>query len=159
MILAKKPIETFKSDEEFQKIARDYQHKLYLDDWNIEFKLTDTILYQDDMELWGMCAYNFENSYATIYVFNGKLKQSGDCQSKNCAELTLLHELLHIRLEYITDEDTVGKVPPLEMALKHRAIESMAKSILMFKYDVSYEYFCGTALFPDTLPKIARSVR
>ena len=36
-----KPIREFKSDEEFQKIAKDLQHKLFLDDWFIIFGLTD----------------------------------------------------------------------------------------------------------------------
>lgn len=159
MILAKKPIEVFKSDEEFQKIAKDYQHKLFLDNWSIEFNLTEDTMYENDMELWGYCAYNFDNSYATIYVYNKKTVRDGDCQSRNCAELTLLHELLHIKLEYISDADTVGELSPLEISLRHQAVETMAKSILMFKYDVPYEYFKGTAILPNNLPTSTRSVR
>ena len=149
MILAKKPIEIFKSVEQFEAYAKDWQHRLFLDNWFINFNLTEDIIYQDGMELWGVSAYSFENSSADITVFNGKL--ASNCDAKNIAELTLVHELLHLKIEYITDEDIMGQLPPFEVSLTHKALETMAKSLIMAKYNVPYEYFKDNYRIPDSI--------
>ena len=149
--MAKKPVEIFKSDQEFQIMAKDYQHKLFLDNWFIIFKLVDSPIYQDDLQLWGCCSYSFENSSAVITVYNGKDSIDAEYQSKNIAELTLLHELLHLKLEYMTDAENVGNMSPLAISLTHQGLETMAKTIIMFKYNVPYDYFAGTAAIPNNL--------
>ena len=147
--MAKKPIEIFKSVEQFEAYAREWQYKLFLDNWFINFSLTNESIYQDGMELWGVSAYNFENSSADVTVFNGKL--ASNCDARNIAELTLVHELLHLKMEYITDEDIIGQLPPFEVSLKHKALEVMAKSLIMAKYDVPYEYFKDNFRLPDNV--------
>lgn len=148
MVLAKKPIEVFKSDKQFQEVAKNYQHKLFLDDWFIIFGLTKEPITADDGQiLWGYCNFSYENASASIMVFNGDLAEQGiDADSKNIAELTLLHELLHLKMEYMTDKDIVGDLPLVAQSLKHRGLESLAKSILMFKYGIDYDYFMGNTI-------------
>ena len=73
-----KPINVFKSDEEFQKCAKDWQHKLFLDNWFIEFELTTDKLYQETNLLWGYNSYSFENCSAAITVFNGEKLELDD---------------------------------------------------------------------------------
>jgi len=140
-----KPINVFKSDEEFQKCAKDWQHKLFLDNWFIEFELTTDKLYQETNLLWGYNSYSFENCSAAITVFNGeKLELDdgfGDSFSKNIAELTLVHELLHIKFEYVNDPDVIGDIAPIHQSLLHQATEAMAKSLIMTKYNLDYDYF------------------
>lgn len=140
-----KPINVFKSDEEFQKCAKDWQHKLFLDNWFIEFELTTDKLYQETNLLWGYNSYYFENCSAAITVFNGeKLELDdgfGDSFSKNIAELTLVHELLHIKFEYVNDPDVIGDISQVHQSLLHQATEAMAKSLIMTKYNLEYDYF------------------
>ena len=140
--MSKKPIETFKSDEQFQSCCRDWQHKLFLDDWFIKFELTeDEISYEEELLLDGICEFNFNNKEAKIKVFNGKYKDVDNVVKQIC-ELTIIHELLHIKLEYIRDIDILGSEnDTLGKYIKHQATESMAKSLLMAKYNLDYDYF------------------
>ena len=144
--LAKKPIEVFKSEEQFQEYAKEWQNILFLNDWFITFKLVDKTIFADDgSELWGYSSYAFSNSSAQITVYNGKTSSDGD--SKNIAELTLVHELLHLKLEYMTDNDIIGEITQLEASLRHKVLEMMAKSLIMVKYGVSKDYFNDNIVF------------
>lgn len=156
--MAKKPIEIFKSYDEFITLAKDWQAKLFLDDWFITFKLTDSPIYMDENELWGVSAYSYDNSVADITVYNGKELQNSP--SRNIAELTLVHELLHLKMEYFSDPDIVGEMPKIQESMGHRALEMMAKSLIMAKYNVPKEYFIGNVvLSEETLGIHTRGVR
>ena len=70
-----KPIEYFQNDKEFQKCAKEWQHKLFLDDWFIKFELVDGELYLDneeETEVYGYCTRNFENHEALIRIAHKK---------------------------------------------------------------------------------------
>ena len=65
--MAKTPIETFKSEEEFTATCEYWKNKLYLTDWTIKFELADdTIKETDDnfegIPLLGECSFNFINN-------------------------------------------------------------------------------------------------
>lgn len=138
-----KPIEYFKSEEQFKKCCKDWQHKLFLDDWFIKFELTEEEMQLDDNILDGMCEFNFNNKEAKIKIFNGKY-ESDDVIMKQVGELTLIHELLHIKLEYLSDVDIIGKESEtFHKYIFHQSIETMAKSLLMAKYNLDYDYFMG----------------
>ena len=157
-----KPISVFKNEEQFLACAKDWQHKLFLDNWNIEFRLTNDCIKVVDNEsgieniLWGFNAYTFENSNAVITVFNGKTIESDDDTSKNMAELTLVHELLHIKLEYISDEDVIGDLPKIHQSLLHQGVESMAKSLIMTKYNLDYDYFKDNIVVADNKCRVVK---
>lgn len=157
-----KPISVFKDEEQFLAYAKDWQHKLFLDNWNIEFRLTNDCLKVVDNEsgieniLWGFNAYTFENSNAIITVFNGKTIESDDDISKNMAELTLVHELLHIKFEYISDEDVIGDLPKVHQSLLHQGVESMAKSLIMAKYNLDYDYFKDNIVVADNKCRVVK---
>lgn len=145
--MAKKPVEIFKSYNEFIALAKDWQSKLFLDDWFIEFKLTDSPIYMDDNELYGLSAYSYDNSVADITVYNGKELQTS--ASRNIAELTLVHELLHLKMEYFSDPEIVGEMPKIQESMEHRALEMMAKSLIMAKYNIPREYFIGNIVLSE----------
>ena len=157
-----KPISVFKNEEQFLACAKDWQHKLFLDNWNIEFRLTNDCIKVVDNEsgieniLWGFNAYTFENSNAVITVFNGKTIESDDDISKNMAELILVHELLHIKFEYISDEDVVGDLPKVHQSLLHQSVESMAKSLIMTKYNLDYDYFKDNIVVADNKCRVVK---
>lgn len=157
-----KPISVFKNEEQFLAYAKDWQHKLFLDNWNIEFRLINDCLKVVDNEsgieniLWGFNAYTFENSNAIITVFNGKTIESDDDISKNMAELTLVHELLHIKFEYISDEDVVGDLPKVHQSLLHQGVECMAKSLIMAKYNLDYDYFKDNIVVADNKCRVVK---
>ncbi len=143
-----KPVEVFKSDEQFQKLAKEWQHRLFLDHWFISFFLSEEPLegLEEDNLAWGYVLHSFENSAANIFIFNGKELEEDGKYAKNIAELTLIHELLHLKQEYIVDEDICEGITPFDKALTEQQLEAMAKSLLMAKYGLDYDYFVGTVL-------------
>ena len=132
--MTKTPIETFKSEEEFTATCEYWKNKLYLTDWIIKFELAnDTIKETDDnfegIPLLGECTFNFINKQAFIQVDN----------THGIAELTLVHELLHLLIQFIREDCLVCENIELERniykdALIHQSMEQMAKTLLMVKY-------------------------
>ena len=136
-----KPIEHFKSDKQFQECCKYWKHKLFLDDWLIKFELTEEEIQFDDDLMDGLCEFNFNNKEAKIKIFNGIYSNAYDVV-KQVGELTVVHELLHIKSEYILDIDICGKEnETYHKYVSHQAIETMAKSLLMVKYNLDFSYF------------------
>lgn len=132
--MAKTPIETFKSEEEFTSTCEYWKNKLYLTDWIIKFKLTDDVIKEtadnfEGIQLLGECSFNFINKQALIQVDN----------THGVAELTLVHELLHLLIQFMSEDCLVCENIELERnvykdALVHQSMEQMAKTLLMVKY-------------------------
>lgn len=132
--MAKTPIETFKSEEEFTATCEYWKNKLYLTDWIIKFELADdTIKETDDnlegINLLGECTFNFINKQAFIQLDN----------THGIAELTLVHELLHLLIPFMREDCLVCENIELDRnlykdAIIHQSMEQMAKTLLMVKY-------------------------
>ena len=132
--MEKTPIETFKSEEEFTETCEYWKNKLYLTDWIIKFELADdTIKETDDnlegISLLGECTFNFINKQAFIQLDN----------THGIAELTLVHELLHLLIPFMREDCLVCENIELERnlykdAIIHQSMEQMAKTLLMVKY-------------------------
>ena len=132
--MAKTPIESFKSEEEFTATCEYWKNKLYLTDWIIKFKLVDDIIKEtaDNLEginLLGECSFNFINKQALIQVDN----------THGVAELTLVHELLHLLIQFMSEDCLLCENIELERnvykdAIIHQSMEQMAKTLLMVKY-------------------------
>lgn len=143
----------FKSNEEFQEIAKYLQHMLFLDDWFIKFQLVaDTIYYEreegNEHDAVGLTKYDYGNREATIYVQNGdndSEKDEDDNVLKNIALLNLIHELLHLKEEYIVLSDCypnmVDNLSDTDKVHKHMHLEQMAKSIFMAITDADRSFF------------------
>lgn len=139
-----KPTTKFKDNNEFQTVAKYLQHLLFLDDWFINFQLVvDTIHYERDednttRDAVGLTTYDYGNREATICVQNGdndSEKDADDNVLKNIALLNLIHELLHLKEEYIVLSDCypnlVDNLSDTDKVHKHMHLEQMAKSIFM----------------------------
>ena len=132
--MAKTPIESFKSEEEFTATCEYWKNKLYLTDWIIKFELAyDTIKETEDnlegISLLGECTFNFINKQAFIQLDN----------THGIAELTLVHELLHLLIPFMREDCLVCENIELERnlykdAIIHQSMEQMAKTLLMVKY-------------------------
>ena len=141
-----KPIELFKNEKQFQKCCRWWQHKLFLDNWFIIFVMTDQLLKESDgvneRLISGMCEYEFNNKEATITICN--TKESDDVNfMRNISELTVIHELLHLKNEYLVDLDN-PEDKNFHQYIAHQGLEEMAKTLLMTKYNLDYNYFLGS---------------
>ena len=103
-------------------------------DWIIKFKLADDIIKEteDNLEgisLLGECTFNFINKQACIQLDN----------THGIAELTLVHELLHLLIPFMSENCLVCENIELERnlykdAIIHQSMEQMAKTLLMVKY-------------------------
>ena len=143
----------FKSNEEFQEIAKYLQHMLFLDDWFIKFQLAaDAIHYEreegNEHDAVGLTTYDYGNREATIYVQNGdndSEKDEDDNVLKNIALLNLIHELLHLKEEYIVLSDCypnmIDNLSDTDKVHKHMHLEQMAKSIFMAITGADKDFF------------------
>ena len=149
--MSKKPVKKFKTEEEFMACAKEWQKKLVLTDWFIRFSLADDgvktkqgdeLTVDDDMIL-GLTKFSYINKNAEIQIDN----------TKDCAELSLVHELLHLKEEYIDTAYIEDGTTSLEVEAgndtyirsifkTHQCMEQMAKSLIMIKYpSIDYDFF------------------
>ena len=136
----KLPITSFSSEEEFQKCCRYYQHLLFLDDWFIKYKMVDSIETEYDGTVDGQCSFDYNNKSATIEIVN-KSTFYDETNTKLNVECVIIHELLHLKVEYWNNSNIFDKSCSLESTLNHQYMEQMAKSILMARYNLDYNYF------------------
>ena len=149
--MSKKPVKKFKTEEEFMVCAKDWQNKLFLNDWFIKFSLAnegvksekgEELLLDDELIL-GLTKFSYINKNAEIQIDN----------TKDCAELSLVHELLHLKEEYIDTAYIEDGTTSLEVEAgndtyirsifkTHQCMEQMAKSLIMIKYpSIDYDFF------------------
>lgn len=130
--MAKKPIKKFKTEEQFEEVAKWWQHRLNLDSWFIKFVICETPIPKEedddeDIEYLGKTCFNFINKQATIEIDN----------LHGCVELSLVHELCHLLIPFIELSDMYN-VQYEENAFRsnviHQALEELAKDLLLVKY-------------------------
>ena len=134
---ATEPIRVFKNDKELQECGKWWEKRLFLENWFIKYELVNKQLAKECGEpIDGYCQFSMENKEAKIVISN--LSVDGVIQFS--AELTLIHELLHLKREYLpnnyfSDEQTVNDV------LIHQSQEEMAKALLLTKYNLEKSWF------------------
>lgn len=137
--LFKTPIMEFDTEEELQKCIEEWKSVLFLQDWIIKGKLVDELCDDDGNEYAGHNCFQIANKCGLIQI----VKANEDNKSrivKYCAEATLVHELLHCKYNW-----TQKSSDSIEYAyydnLEHSLIEQMAKSLIMTKYNLPFEWF------------------
>ena len=133
------PIMEFTSEEQLQSCIEEWKKILFLQDWVIKGKLVEELYNDSGAELAGDNNFQITNKCSLIQI----VKASEDVKSrivKYCAEATLVHELLHCKYNW-----TVKSSDSIEYAyydnLEHSLIEQMAKSLIMVKYNLPFEWF------------------
>lgn len=138
-----KPIEVFSSNEELTSYLKWWQHRLYLDGWMIKARIVDNIVDEnggDVDNVVGLNTFNFEVSQSYIQILSEKSfwELHSHCEHI-CMEKTLVHELLHCIYGWIDGNESYEGV--YLMAKEHQQIENLAKSLIMAKYGLDYDYF------------------
>lgn len=136
------PIEEFETPEQLEECLRWWQHKLYLDSWMILAHTTDEIVddkgeNQDYTE--GFNTFVFESSQASIQILTKKAHDENNMLFKYCAEKVLVHELLHCKYAWMDNQGSYEGV--YVCSREHQLLEEMAKSLIMAKYNLDYNYF------------------
>ena len=133
------PIKQFKSIRELKDCAKWWQKRLFLENWFIKYELVDKRLAKESGEpIDGYCQFSVENKEAKIVISNMPTEEG---IVEFSAELTLVHELLHIKREYLPRSYSEGDVESFEDILLHQSQEEMAKTLLLTKYDLEKDWF------------------
>lgn len=133
-----KPIESFESQEQLNECLKWWQEKLFLTDWIIIAYICEP----DDFSVEGRCGENcmsFENKGCKIKILDKKF--FGKRIERYCAEKILVHELLHCKYNYLVSDGSYASVY-LDV-MEHQQLEQMAKSLIMVKYGLDFDYFRG----------------
>lgn len=133
------PIKQFKSIRELKDCAKWWQKRLFLENWFIKYELVDKQLAKESGEpIDGYCQFSVENKEAKIVISNTTTEEG---VVEFSAELTLIHELLHLKIEYLPKSYNEGGTESFEDLLLHQSQEEMAKTLLLTKYNLEKDWF------------------
>ena len=129
------PIMKFKNDEELMQCLKEWQDRLYLNDWIIKAKLCPLSEMGNDL---GNCdpVMSIKSSDIKICILNEDILHNN--LVKVCHEQTLIHELLECIYERAGGEDLGAII--LEEYM-HAQLELMSRSLLMAKYRLTPDWF------------------
>lgn len=128
------PIEFFENQEQLNKYLKEWQKRLMLTNWIIKAKIVD----QNEIpENAGKCNSDFHNSCAMIRI--AEYNHNNNYIMKQPQELVLVHELLHCVFMQISNNNYLESVFYEEK--QHQTLERIAKSLIMAKYNLDYDWF------------------
>lgn len=131
------PITKFNSNEELQACIEWWQAKLGLQDWIIKGKLTNDL---QDTGSHGENEFNVAGKLSMIRIRPYDSVKEEKWIARQPQELVLVHELLHC-LIYEIEKGTESIELIIYNLQQHQLIESMAKALIMAKYDIGLDYF------------------
>lgn len=131
----KEPVIQFKSQKELEECAMYWINKLLLDKQFIVVKFVPRDKIAD---LQGKTSHMPYQEWALIEIADTVDFECAELV-KVCQELTLVHELLHIKYSLLDFTSSYeGQIAEYE---EHKNLEQMAKSLLKVKYNISYDWF------------------
>lgn len=138
-----KPIEVFASQEELDECLAWWQHRLFLDSWEIRAEVVDRIEDENGEEMedcdgLNQLAFTVSKSYIQLLSADSYDQIKPMC-GHICQEKTLVHELLHCIYDWLDCGESYEAV--YLVAKEHQQVENMAKSLIMARYDLDYDYF------------------
>ena len=131
-----KPIEKFTSQERLDKSLKEWQARLFLNDWTISAKITKNLKHDSNH---GENEFSFVGKSAVIRIQPYDAVVDNGWAQKQPQELVLIHELLHCKMALVSKDNTIEGVWWYET--QHQLLEEMSKSLLMAKYGLSFEWF------------------
>lgn len=132
------PIIEFKSQEELEASSKEWQSRLFLDDWIIRPTLC-AVHEMNSPDNCGECNAETVGQSAVIRILKKEYFPT-DAITKYCAEQILVHELLHCKyLSYERDPMTIEA--DCFDNVQHALLEQMSKSLIMAKYNLPFEWF------------------
>lgn len=128
------PIIEFKDEAQAYECLKEWQTRLFLDDWIIRVKFDSEIHAFAEVEK----VTDIQSAIIRIHPLDDVTR---DRNTKYCAEKSLVHELLHLKLDLV---DFDGNLP-IEVIVfnytQHQKVEQLAKSLIMAKYNLPFEWF------------------
>lgn len=134
------PIMEFKDEAQAYECLKEWQTRLFLNDWTIKLALLEP----HEMPEQDCDGYNhrFNTLKACKISIAKKSKDDLDCIQKHCEEFVLIHELLHCKPWITHYADNKGTIDGCFLEQhEHTMLEEMAKSLIMAKYSLSFEWF------------------
>lgn len=133
------PVMDFLEEGQLYDALHYWKEKLFLSDWTIKVAFADKTLTDDDtgVELSGQNQFDMVNQCCLIYL--RKHQKDDNPIQKICDEHILVHELLHCKYNWVYNPNTYeGKYYD---TCDHALLEQMAKSLIMTKYGLSFDWF------------------
>ena len=133
------PIMEFQTNEQLQACIEEWKKTLFLQDWVIKGILIYELYDEKDNELSGNNSFQVDNQCSLIRI----VRANEDNKSrivKYCAEATLVHELLHCKYNWVCKSADSIEYAYFDVK-EHGLIEQMAKSLIMAKYNLPFEWF------------------
>lgn len=130
------PVMEFKNEEELQQSLEEWQERLFLSDWNIAASLVNG---EEIAGLAGDSTVQWTNSCGTIRIRHFAEMPNGAIE-KEPHEKVLVHELLHFKIMGYTNSNA-GIEEVFFDESQHRLLEQLAKSLIMAKYNIGYDWF------------------
>jgi len=133
----KEPIKIYENDMQLQSSLKEWQARLFLDGWCITVELVDDI----DIGVTGRNWFVKNEKYAYIQMLKShcECRYGGVFISRNPQEKTLIHELLHCKIGYVQREKNFEN--DISETYEHQLIDELAKSLIMAKYDLPFDWF------------------
>lgn len=133
----KEPICIIKDKKELIELLKEWQHRLFLDDWIIKAAIVDKEELDEDLA--GHNSFIFTNKSAMIKLAKIE-EEDNDRIAKCCMEYTLVHELLHCKMNLFSNLNSDYESAYLE-AHEHQLLDEIAKSLIMAKYNIDLNWF------------------
>lgn len=130
------PIMIFENEDELNKSLKEWKKRLFLNDWNIKAYLAHG---EDIAGLAGESEAQWVNSCGVIRIRYGN-EMPNDMIEKEPHEKILVHELLHFKMMSFTSSDMSIEDVFFDEK-QHQLLEQIAKSIIMAKYNIKYNWF------------------
>lgn len=127
------PICRFETKEALEAGLKEWQERLFLQDWNIDIVRVPQSSIPGS---WGETILHFENHVAQIQMLD-QMPLSN--MERYCEERILVHELLHLRYNLL--ENTESYEGKYLDEIQHSDLEKLAKSLIMAKYQVPFSWF------------------
>jgi hypothetical protein len=131
----KEPIIEFESEEQARECLREWQTRLFLDDWVIQ------IAFDSEIQAYAEVEKAVEKQSAVIRI-RPLDSITGTKVTRYCAEKSVVHELLHLKLDLVDYQQ--GDLP-IEVVVfdytQHQKIEQLSKAFIMAKYGLGFDWF------------------
>lgn len=132
--MSKQPIFDFKNQETLDKYLKEWQERLLLTNWVIKAKIVEP---NEIPSSAGNCIADWHNSAGMIRI--AEYNHDNNYIIKQPQELVLVHELLHCVFMQVSNDDILESVFYEEK--QHQTLERIAKSLIMAKYNLTYDWF------------------
>ena len=120
------------------------KERLFLHDWAISAHLQDEVFEDDErtVKVAGLNKFQVQHMSSVIFISRNPVEDGVDPEDAIvtvCHEKTLVHELLHLRMNWLSAP--YNHEGSYYDALEHQKIEQFARSLILAKYQLPVDWF------------------